>query len=103
MPWAVKALVILVVAYALSPIDLIPDVIPVLGYLDELILLPALIALALRLTPAHVLAAARVQAQAWLEDRRAKPRSVLGVVLVVSIWMLVLTLGAWLAWVALRG
>ncbi len=96
-PW-VKALAFLVVAYALSPIDLIPDFIPVLGYLDEAILLPALIWLALRLLPAAVREASRAQADAWLAQQRAKPRLMAGAVLVVSVWACVLGLAGWGLW-----
>lgn len=60
-PWPAKVVAALVVAYALSPIDLIPDFVPVLGYLDDLILLPLGIALAIRLIPAEVLEACRRQ------------------------------------------
>src|SRR5712691_3572734 len=62
-PWYAKVLAAAVVAYALSPIDLIPDFIPVLGYLDDLILVPAGIALVLRLVPAEVMADCREQAR----------------------------------------
>jgi len=58
-PWYAKAIAICTVAYALSPIDLIPDFIPVLGYLDDIIIVPAGIALAIRLIPAEVLEDAR--------------------------------------------
>ena len=61
-PWVAKALAIVVVAYAFSPIDLIPDFIPVLGYLDDLILVPLGVYLALRLIPPHVIAQAREEA-----------------------------------------
>lgn len=61
-PWFAKAWLLLVIAYAFSPIDLIPDFIPVLGYLDDLLLLPLGIALAIRLIPAEVLAQARQKA-----------------------------------------
>jgi uncharacterized membrane protein YkvA (DUF1232 family) len=54
-PWYAKALVICIVGYALSPIDLIPDFIPILGYLDDLIIIPAGMALAIRLVPHEVL------------------------------------------------
>jgi uncharacterized membrane protein YkvA (DUF1232 family) len=73
-PWYAKGLAILVVAYALSPIDLIPDFIPVLGLLDELLLLPAALWLVLRLVPAPVLADARAKEVAWSEARRQRPR-----------------------------
>ncbi|MGA0024841.1 MAG: YkvA family protein, partial [Burkholderiales bacterium] len=63
----------LVVAYAFSPIDLIPDFIPVLGLLDDAILLPVGIWLALKLVPAPVMAESRQQAQAWLDARKPKP------------------------------
>src|SRR5690606_37290118 len=65
-PWYAKLIGVLVVAYALSPIDLIPDFIPVLGYVDDVLLLPALIWLAVRLLPAEVLVACRRQADAWM-------------------------------------
>jgi uncharacterized membrane protein YkvA (DUF1232 family) len=62
-PWYAKAVLFLVLAYAFSPIDLIPDFIPVLGYLDDVLLLPAGILLALKLIPAAVMAEAREQAR----------------------------------------
>lgn len=58
-PWYAKAIGVFVVAYALSPIDLIPDFIPVLGYVDDILLLPGLIWLAVRLIPANVIALCR--------------------------------------------
>jgi uncharacterized membrane protein YkvA (DUF1232 family) len=61
-PWYAKALSVFVVAYALSPIDLIPDFVPVLGYVDDILLLPALIWLAIRLLPSSVLTECRVRA-----------------------------------------
>src|SRR6267142_5933127 len=64
-PWYAKLLVAGIVAYALSPIDLIPDFIPVLGYVDDLILVPLGISIALRLIPPHVLQDARRQALEW--------------------------------------
>lgn len=62
VPWTAKGIILVALGYALSPIDLIPDFIPVLGYLDDLLILPALIALALRLIPAEVMTAARERA-----------------------------------------
>lgn len=85
-PWIAKWVSVFVVAYALSPIDLIPDVIPVLGYLDDVILLPALIWLTLRLIPAHVLLDCRAKANDWMAQESKKPRSLLGLCLVLSIW-----------------
>jgi uncharacterized membrane protein YkvA (DUF1232 family) len=61
-PWLARGVALLTLAYALSPIDLIPDFVPVLGYLDDLVIVPAGIALAIRLIPAEVIAEARVTA-----------------------------------------
>ena len=102
-PWAAKALGVVVVAYALSPIDLIPDFIPVLGLVDELVLLPGLVWLALRMLPPAVRADCRAQAQAWRRERRARPPSLGGAVLVVVVWFLAAAaawhwlIGPWLA------
>jgi uncharacterized membrane protein YkvA (DUF1232 family) len=97
-PWPAKALGVFVVAYALSPIDLVPDFIPVLGYLDDVLLLPALIWLAIRLLPPEVLAECRAQAEAWMAAQGAKPRSRMGAVLVVGVWIAVAAaLWHWLA------
>ncbi|WP_163277935.1 YkvA family protein, partial [Klebsiella aerogenes] len=73
----------------LSPIDLIPDFIPVLGYVDDVLLLPGLIWLAIRLLPASVLDAARLEAETWITGRRDKPRSVVGAAVIISIWLIV--------------
>lgn len=96
-PWWAKLLAVCVVAYALSPIDLIPDFIPVLGYLDDVLLLPGLIWLTIRLIPADVRHSCRAQADAWLAREGRKPRSRLGLALVLLVW---LGLG-WLLWVHL--
>jgi len=88
-PWYAKALGVFVVAYALSPIDLIPDFIPILGYVDDVLLLPALIWLTIRLLPPEVLTECRRQADDWMRTQGAKPRSRAGVVLVVGVWLLV--------------
>lgn len=85
-PWHAKALGLFVVAYALSPIDLIPDFIPVLGYLDDVILLPALIWLTVRMLPADVLARCRQQAEDWMTRDGTKPRSLAGAAVIVAIW-----------------
>jgi len=86
-PWYARLLVMAIVAYALSPIDLIPDFIPVLGYLDDLIILPAAITLALKLIPAAVLAEHRAQAR--LVMAQAKPTHWLGGLIVIVIWLLI--------------
>jgi uncharacterized membrane protein YkvA (DUF1232 family) len=94
-PWYAKLLVAGIVAYALSPIDLIPDFIPILGYLDELVLLPLGIALALRLIPPPVLAECRARAQDVL--RAGKPVSRTAAAVIIAIWIAVaVVLGVWL-------
>ena len=98
-PWHAKALGWFAVAYALSPIDLIPDFIPVLGYLDDVLLLPALIWLAVKLLPAPVLAQCRAQADTWMAEKGAKPRSLAGAALVAMLW-LALGVAAWRLWMA---
>lgn len=82
---AIKTLCALVVAYALSPIDLIPDFIPVLGYLDDVILLPVFIWLTIRLVPRDLLRVCRQLADDWLKNK-LKPRIAMGVLLVVVVW-----------------
>lgn len=96
-PLAAKALGLFVVAYALSPVDLIPDFIPVLGYLDDVILLPSLIWLTIRLLPQDVLDDCRTQAVAWIE-RQGRPRTKWGILFVVTVWFLV-AYGLW-RWIA---
>lgn len=96
-PCYAKTLGLLVVAYALSPIDLVPDFIPVLGYVDDVLLLPGLIWLTLKLLPLDVLAECRGQADEWVASRAARPTSRLGAVLIVVLW-LVVCWGAWLGW-----
>lgn len=87
VPWSAKAIGVFVVAYALSPIDLIPDFVPVLGYVDDLILLPVLIWLAIKLIPAPALGKCRDQADQWMGREGRKPTSRLGAFLVVAIWI----------------
>ena len=91
-PWLPKSVCIFIVAYALSPIDLIPDFIPILGYVDDLILLPVLIWIAIRLIPNQIIQESRVEADARLIKNQSKPRSYLGFLMVIVIWMLSLWL-----------
>lgn len=93
-PFLPKAICLLVVLYALSPIDLIPDFIPVLGYVDDVLLLPALIWLAVRLLPPPVLAECREKAAEWMAREGRKPRNPWGILFVLATW----TLFAWLLW-----
>ena len=87
-PWYAKLLGAVVVGYALSPIDLIPDFIPVLGLLDDLILVPAGIALVLRMVPAEVMARCRVRARAELSGKRLVSRTAM--CLIILVWILAL-------------
>jgi uncharacterized membrane protein YkvA (DUF1232 family) len=96
-PWYAKALGLFVVAYALSPIDLIPDFIPVLGYVDDVLLLPILIWLAVKLLPPEVLAECRAQADEWMRGKGSKPRSRVGAILVVMTWIAI-GAAAWFWW-----
>ena len=84
-PWAAKAIVAGIVAYALSPIDLIPDPIPVLGYLDDLILLPLGIYLALKIIPREVLADCRVLATTRKESLARSWRAAM---VITALWLL---------------
>ena len=94
VPWYAKVIVACVVAYALSPIDLIPDFVPILGYLDDLILIPAGISVALRLIPSEVIQACREKARVELE-RHGKPKSWLAAGCIILIWLSVAAWGVW--------
>ena len=89
-PWPAKLLAALTVAYALSPIDLIPDFIPVLGYLDDVLLLPALVALTLKLIPTDVWTRCRAQAENLWAD--GKPKKWYYAVPILLVWLLILFL-----------
>lgn len=86
-PWYAKAVIVCVVAYALSPIDLIPDPIPLLGHLDDLLLLPLGIYIALKMIPPEVLQDARTKAASLKE---ALPRNRRAALAIVLIWLAVL-------------
>lgn len=88
MPLLPKIFALLVVGYFLSPIDLIPDFIPVLGYVDDLILLPVCVYLILRMVPPPVLADCRQQAATWIESRQPKPRSIVAAIVITLLWLL---------------
>ena len=98
-PWYAKAVAAAVAAYALSPIDLIPDFIPVLGYLDDLLIVPAGILLAVKLVPPGLMAEFR--AQAAMEARR--PRSRAGLAFILALWVAAALLALWLLWPLLPG
>jgi uncharacterized membrane protein YkvA (DUF1232 family) len=93
VPWYAKAVAGAVAAYALSPIDLIPDFIPVIGYLDDLVIVPLGILLAVRLVPAELMAEFRTEA-----IRRSRPTSRAGVAFIVAVWSLGAIALIWLFW-----
>ena len=81
--WYARIFAAVVVGYAFSPIDLIPDVVPVLGYLDDLILIPLGVALAIKMIPPHVLAECREKAR----DAKDRPVNKVAAVVVVIVWI----------------
>lgn len=87
-PLLVRILAVLVAAYALSPIDLIPDFVPVIGYVDDLLLIPLGLALVVRLTPPEVIEAARARA----EQASIKPVSYSAAAAIIGVWLII----AWL-------
>ena len=93
-PWYARLLAAIVTAYALSPIDLIPDFIPVLGYLDDLLIVPAGIWLLLRTVPDQVLNDSRNQADEWFRLGKNKPVSIWGLIIILTLWCL----AAWSAY-----
>ena len=94
VPWYAKAVAICVAAYALSPIDLIPDFIPVLGYLDEVVILPLGIVLAVRLVPPDLMAEFRREADGLSE----RPASRAGAAMIIALWLLVAAVLLWAFW-----
>ncbi len=99
-PWHAKALAVFIVAYAVSPIDLIPDFIPVVGYLDDLVIIPAGIGLLIRIIPGDVLQECREKARS--EPISLRKNWVMGAG-VILIWLLLVYLGLRLLWRALNG
>jgi len=96
VPWYAKAVAACVAAYALSPIDLIPDFVPVIGYLDDIILVPLGIGLAIRLIPPGILEEHRQRALARIAER---PVSRIGAVVIIMIWVVLAScLVVWLVW-----
>jgi uncharacterized membrane protein YkvA (DUF1232 family) len=94
VPWFVKALAIAVAAYALSPIDLIPDFVPVLGYLDDLVIVPLGIWLVVALMPDDVMAECRIKAR----EAAGRPTSIAGLVVVIGVWIAGALLMGWLGY-----
>jgi uncharacterized membrane protein YkvA (DUF1232 family) len=94
VPWYAKALGVCIAAYALSPIDLIPDFIPILGYLDDAILLPLGILLVVRMIPKDVMAEHRATAAAAAE----RPTSTGGAIVMVAVWIALTAIAGWLVY-----
>jgi uncharacterized membrane protein YkvA (DUF1232 family) len=93
-PWYARIFTGFIVAYALSPIDLIPDFIPVLGYLDDLLIVPLGVLLALKMIPAQVMAECRAKAEQALDN--GKPQYRFMAVVIVAVWIIVvLAAGYW--------
>jgi len=90
VPWYAKALVAVVVGYAFSPIDLIPDFIPVLGYLDDLILLPLGVAIALKMIPEEVISDCRKRSKEVLSQE--KPVNWMAAIVIISIWLILIVM-----------
>jgi uncharacterized membrane protein YkvA (DUF1232 family) len=96
VPWYAKAVALAVGAYAFSPIDLIPDFIPVVGYLDDLIIVPLGIALVVRMIPPDIMAEHRASASI----AQGQPVSRMAAVVIVAVWMV--SIGG-IGWLAYRG
>lgn len=101
VPWHARAFAACVVAYAFSPLDLVPDFIPILGYLDDLVLVPVGVTLALRMMPEGVLEEHRQAAREALAE--GKPTNWGGAAVVIAIWLLLVGWVAITAWRWLRG
>jgi len=87
-PWSARVLIVCIIGYALSPIDLIPDPIPIIGHLDDLILLPLAIALAIRMIPGSVMADCRERARQASFDKPSQWKWI-GAAFVVIVWLLI--------------
>ena len=87
--WYAKIFIVIIVGYAVSPIDLIPDFIPVIGYLDDLILLPLGIILAIKMIPREVMEECRKESTKGIKDKKIV---VIGLIIIISIWVILLYL-----------
>ena len=90
VPWYAKAFVALIVGYAFSPIDLIPDFIPVLGYLDDLVLIPLGVAVALKMIPEKVMEDCRIRSKEVMSKK--KPVNRAAAIVIICIWLLLITI-----------
>lgn len=93
LPWHAKILAIVVLAYALSPIDLIPDFIPVLGYLDDLIILPLGIALLIKVIPEDIIKECKKEAENAIKEKL--PKNYVAAVLIIAFWIGIVVLIAY--------
>jgi uncharacterized membrane protein YkvA (DUF1232 family) len=100
-PWYARLFAALVVGYAFSPIDLIPDPIPVLGYLDDLVLVPLGVALALKMIPPQVIAESREEARRVMSEGR--PTNWVAAAVIIAIWLVMAAIVVLIAVRALRG
>jgi uncharacterized membrane protein YkvA (DUF1232 family) len=98
VPWHAKALAVAVAAYALSPIDLIPDFIPIVGYLDDLVIVPLGIWLVVSLIPGEVMAECRAKA----DEIGQRPVSRAGMIAIIVVWIIAAVLFGWIAYIAWR-
>jgi len=96
VPWYVKLLAAAVAAYALSPIDLIPDFIPVLGYFDDLVILPVAIAFVIKMIPGPLMVEFRAEAQ----RRAERPTSRTAAVVIIGLWIAAAAFLLWVFWPA---
>ena len=89
MSWYAKIFIVILIGYAISPIDLIPDFIPVIGYLDDLILLPLGIVLAIKMIPREVMEECRKESTKGIKDKKI---AAIGLIIIISIWVVLLYL-----------
>ena len=94
VPWYARVFMALIVAYAFSPLDLVPDSVPILGYLDDLILIPLGIWLALKMVPQPIMAECRARAADATASGR--PTSRVAAIVIVAIWVALALLAGWL-------
>ena len=92
-PWYARLLAACVVGYAFSPIDLIPDFIPILGYLDDLLIVPLGIALVIKFIPAEVLVECRAKAQEI--ERQGRPANLIAAATIIAVWIISAVLGGY--------
>ena len=96
VPWYAKALAVAVAAYALSPIDLIPDFIPIIGYLDDLVIVPLGIWLVVSLIPDEVMAECRAKA----DEIGQRPVSRAGMIAIITVWIAAAAILGWIGYIA---